>query len=267
MAKLLSQTPEPAEGEEGDEAAATAAAKEAEVAAAAATAAAAAATSSLPQFPLHPSASLGPAGARPETLHFTLPPRSSDALTETLAVRAAYQDRAKLGHFQKPQQYAPFPSTQFEPEDVEVYGRIRSADQRDGREAESLWNVGYNLKVAISGVHQLADSLANGEVGSATEYLSVLSHFLEAGYSRLQERKDFFCYGAENGKSESILLDRYLRSEHQPFTSSLYKNTSKKFAEIRAVAFAKELNKTHAQSAGGGRPDKNSRDQQKKKQQ
>ena len=46
----------------------------------------------------------------------------------------------------------------------------------------------------------------------------------------------------ESGKSEAILLQRYLREDDHPYASELYRKTKKDFAEIRAKALAKSLN-------------------------
>ena len=54
----------------------------------------------------------------------------------------------------------------------------------------------------------------------------------------------------ESGKSEAVLLQKYLWEQDQPYVSQLYRDTKEKFAELRSQAYAKEFNKQAARNAG-----------------
>lgn len=180
--------------------------------------------------------------------HFTLPPPSASSIAETFAARQAYGETGKLNLFEKPRTLAPSPSTPFIPEPDGLFHRIKSSDTRDGWEAEVIWDLGYKHENALAASHKIAEALAAGNIATATEAFSVLHHFLLASYERIQERVEFFADSIESGKSEAILLQKYLREDDHPYSSSLYRSTKSKFAELRSQAFAKELNKKNAQS-------------------
>lgn len=183
-------------------------------------------------------------------LSFSLPAPSASAVSSVLSIRQAYAESGKLTLFNKPGHLAQFPSRRFVPEPEGLFRRIKDSDNRDGWEAEVLWNTGYNLEVSLAALHDLSKAISTSDLDAATESISVLHHFLVSGYERLQERLDFFADSLESGKSEAILLQKYLREDDHPFSSTLYRDTKKKFAELRSKAFAKALNE---QKAGGGK--------------
>ena len=145
---------------------------------------------------------------------------------------------------------APFPSKRFIPEPEKPFGRIKEADTRDVWEAEVLWNIGYNTENALAASHKVAEALSARNIQAATEAFSVLHHYLQASYERVQERVDFFSDSVEFGKSEAVLLQKYLREQDQPYVSQLYRYTKEKFAELCSQAYAKEFNKQAARNAG-----------------
>jgi hypothetical protein len=87
-------------------------------------------------------------------------------------------------------------------------------------------------------MHKVTEAVADGYLARVTDFASVLNHFLQHAYLHLQERRDFFADAVENGKSEAILLQKYLRLGDQPFASPLYAEAKTSFAELRAKDFA-----------------------------
>jgi hypothetical protein len=112
-----------------------------------------------------------------------------------------------------------------------------------------VWSTGYNIEMALAAMHKLTEAYGDGDLAQVTEFASVLNHYLKHDYLRLQERRDFFTDAAENGRSEAILLQKYLRLNDQPFTFPLYCEAKKSFSELRAKAFAKDLSKKQPSSA------------------
>lgn len=190
----------------------------------------------------------------PNSLHYSLPAPSAAAVSDVLAIKAAYAETGQLNRYLKPAVLAPFPSTRFVPTDDGQYHRIKAADTRDGHEAEVLWNQGYNAEHSLACMHKISEALADGDLAQVTHYLSVLNHYLVSNQQRVHERIDFFTYALESGKSEAILLQKYLKDSTSPFASDEFNTVNKKFAELRATAYAKELNKQHA--ARGSKSDK-----------
>lgn len=186
------------------------------------------------------------------TLQFTLPPPSANTVAEVLSTRQAYGETGKLNLFEKPRHLAPYPSTRFIPEPEGLFNRIKSADTRDGWESEVLWNIGHNQENALAACHKVAEALAAGDASAATDAFSIVHHFTQSTYERVTERVDFFTDALDSGKSEAILLQKYLREDDHPYTSALYRNTKKKFAELRSQAYAKEFNKQNAQGSRKG---------------
>jgi hypothetical protein len=182
-------------------------------------------------------------------LAYSLAPPGAAAISEVVGIRHAYAEQAQLSLFNKPTSYPPYPSTVFVPEDAGLYTKIHSSDLRDGHEAEVMWNTGFNLEMALAAMHKVTESIYDGDLARVTDFSSVLDHFLQNAYLRLQERRDFFTDAAENGKAEAILLQKYLRLGEQPFASPLYTDSKKSFAELRAKAFALELSKSQASSS------------------
>ena len=96
----------------------------------------------------------------------------------------------------------------FVPEDLGLYAKIKASDARDGHEAEILWNAGFNIEMALAAMHKVTEAVAEGHLARVTDFESVLNHFLQHSYLRLQERRDFFADAVENGKNEAILLQK-----------------------------------------------------------
>lgn len=184
------------------------------------------------------------------TLQFSLPPPSTTAVAEVLTTRHAYGETGKLNLFIKPPTLPPYPSSRFIPTPDGLFGRIKTSDNRDSWEAEILWNIGHNQECALAASHKVAEALAAGDIAAATDAFAVVHHYTNASYSRVQERVDFFADALESGKSEAILLQKYLREDDQPYTSALYRNTKSEFAKLRAQAYAKEFNKQAASQVG-----------------
>jgi hypothetical protein len=103
--------------------------------------------------------------------------------------------------------------------------------------------------MALAVMHKLTKAAGDKDLAQVTEFASHLNHYLQHPYLRLQERRGFFTDAAENGKREAILLQKYLHLNDQPFTSALYSESNKSFAELRAKAYAKELSKKQDSSA------------------
>lgn len=156
----------------------------------------------------------------------------------------------KLNLVYKPSHLAPFPSQRLILESERLFGRIKNADAQDGLEAGLLWNIGYNAETALSAPHKVTEALAAGHTSDATDAFSVLYHYLQASYERVQERINFFADSVESGKSEAVLLQKYLREQDQPYASKLYRDTKEKFSELRSHAYAKEFNKQAARNSG-----------------
>ena len=75
----------------------------------------------------------------------------------------------------------------------------------------------------------------------------------------MQERVDFFSDSVESGKSQAVLLQKYLREQDQPYGSQLYRDTKENFAELCSQAYAKEFNKQAARNAGTQATGRNSK--------
>lgn len=191
-----------------------------------------------------------PAVYRVGTLQFSLPPPSNSTVADVLSTRHAYGETGKLNQFPKPPTLPPYPSTRFIPAPEGLFGRIKTSDTRDSWEAEVLWNIGHNQENALAASHKVAEALAAGDITAATDAFAVVHHFTTASYSRVQERIDFFADALESGKSEAILLQKYLREDDQPYSSDLYRKTKSEFAKLRAQAYAKEFNKQSAAQVG-----------------
>ena len=144
-------------------------------------------------------------------LSFSLPAPSTQAVSTVVTTRQVYAESGKLALFTNPSQSAHYPARRFIPSPEGLFQRIRTNDNKDGWEAETLWNTGNNLDLAIASIHELALALNSGDSNSAVEVTSVLNHYLTAAYERIQERVDFFTKSLESGKSEAILLQKYLR--------------------------------------------------------
>ena len=183
-------------------------------------------------------------------LQVTLPVLSAQGIADTVATQQLYGETGKLNLFQIPTHLAPFSSKRFIPESEKLFGRIRDADPRDGWEAKVLWNFGYDTEHALAASHKVAEALSSGNRQAATEAFSVLHHYLQASYERVQERLDFFSDSVESGKSEAVLPQKYLREQDQPYVSQLCRDTKQKFAQLRSQAYAKDFNKQAARNSG-----------------
>lgn len=191
-------------------------------------------------------------------LSYHRPAPSAEAVSTAASTGQTYAESGKLTLFKKPAQLAHFPSNRFVPASEGLFGRIKTNDTRDSWEAETLWNTGYNLEVSLAALHELATVVSTKDINGAIEATSVLHHYLLAAYQRVQERVDFFTDPFASGKSEAILLQKYLREDYRPFSSELYRDTKKKFVGLRSKAFAKALNeqKTKQNKGKGKNEDK-----------
>lgn len=124
-----------------------------------------------------------------------------------------------------------------------------------------MWNDGHNTQKVLSISQKLAGSLTNKGLSAATEAFSLFNHYLSTTCERVNERVDFFADALQSGKTEAILLLKYLPEEDQLYKSSLYRNINTKFAELRSQAYAKESNKQITTSSSTGRRIKGSSSQ------
>ena len=182
-----------------------------------------------------------PEAYRVGILQFSLPTPTTRSISKVLETRLAYGDTGKLNQFGKPKHIVPFPAKRFIPEPAGLFGRIKESDTRDCHEAEVLWNIGHDAEVATAAFHQVAEALTEKNWTALTEALSVAYHFHKSAYERVQERVDFFADSLESGKSEAILLQKYLREDDRSYSSALYRDARKHLGSLRDKAFAKEL--------------------------
>ena len=114
---------------------------------------------------------------------------------------------------------------------------------------ETLWDIGENHENLLAAFHVSTNALVAKDFTQALEAFAVPNYHALAAHEHVQERIDFSSDCVECGKSQALLLQRYLRWEYQPYVYSLYGTTKQKFAELRAQAYAKEFNKQAASTS------------------
>lgn len=173
------------------------------------------------------------------TLQFSLPPPSTTAVSEVFSTRNDYGETVKHTLFPKPPTLPPFPTTRFIPTPDGLLGSIKTSDNRDSWEAEVLWNIGKNQECVLATSHKVAEALVAWDVAADTDAFAVVHHYTNASFSRIKERIDFFAEALESGKSETILMQKDLREDDQPYSSAFYRKTKYEFAKLRAQAYDK----------------------------
>ena len=94
----------------------------------------------------------------------------------------------------------------------------------------------------MAAFHELEKTISDKELNAITEQAAVFNHLVYPAYERIQELVEFFTDFLESGKSEAILLQKYLREDDKQFSSELYRDTKKQFVEYRNKNLAKSLN-------------------------
>lgn len=89
-----------------------------------------------------------------------------------------------------------------------------------------------------------------GDTASITDEFSVLYHYLQEGYENTKERIEFFAESLESGKSNAILLHKYLREDDHPYGTYLYGKTKTNSFQFSTQAYDKEYNKNKRRVAG-----------------
>lgn len=75
-------------------------------------------------------------------------------------------------------------------------------------------------------------------------------NFSPPSAKRVLERLDCFAHSLKYGKSEAILIPKYIREDGPFYSSTLNRDNQTKFAQLHSNAFARKLNEKKAEVIG-----------------